>query len=314
MLIPLRSRIAGKWGRLLLLLVFAFPPTSHSLLSSDNFIVRYDSVDVALAREVVERAEVSLAQVAAQLEYPLDEKILIVITSTEARFRETVQGEVPEWGLAFAFSEESKIVLKSPRLLKKAIDVDVVLTHEVSHVMLYRVLKGHRAPLWLNEGFAMYQSREWKLENSAVVGWAAVTDRLYDLDELEVVFPWSGEGARLAYAESFLAISYIIQQFGKESLISLIRDLGDGFDIDMAMRRRFGIGYKRFKRDWMTYTEERFSVLAFMVSPATVWSLVIVLAVIVYVRKRRSRSRMIDDDLDYDVDANETWSDHQDDM
>jgi hypothetical protein len=187
-------------------------------------------------------------------------------------------------------------------LVRKDIDVDAIVTHEVTHVVLHCALRGHAIPLWLNEGFAMYQSREWKIGNSAVVGWAAVTDRLYALDELESAFPWSDEEARLAYAESFLAIAYIVQRFGKEALIDLIHDLGAGTDMDSAMRRRFGVGYQRFKSDWMTYTKQRFSFLAFLLSPATLWSVVIVLLVVVYVRKRRDRYRVMEDDADSSVD------------
>jgi hypothetical protein len=271
---------------------------SESLLSSPNFVVRYDTVDAALAWEVTDLAERSLIQVTSQLGHVIESKIVIVLASSEESFLGNVRGETPEWGMAFAFTKEGKIVLKSPRLVRKNIDMDAVVTHEVTHIVLHRALKGRVIPLWLNEGFAMYQSKEWEKGSSAVVGWAAVTDRLYTLEELESAFPWSEERARLAYAESFLAVAYIIQQFGKESLVGLIRDLSTGEDIDAAMRKRFGIGYKRFKRDWMRYTRERFSFLTFLLSPSTLWSAVIALLVVVYVRKRRERHRLMKDSVE----------------
>lgn len=285
-----------------------------SVLSSPNFVIRYDTLDVGLAREVADHAEKSFTQLVSQLQHVPETKILVVIASTEETFLENVHQNVPEWGLAFAFGSQGKIILKSPRLLRKNIDVEAIITHEVSHIMLHSFMEGRKIPLWLNEGFAMYQSKEWEIGNSAVVGWAAVTRRLYNLDQLETSFPWSDDGANLAYAESFLAVSYIIQEFGKEGLMGLLADLKNGIDIERAMRGRFGVGYKRFKRDWMMYTTGRFSILSFMLNPLTVWPIVIVLLVVVYIKKRRRRERQIIDDTVYDAVVDSTWLDTNDDV
>jgi hypothetical protein len=285
-----------------------------SVLSSPNFVIRYDSLDAGLAREVADRAEKSFTQLTSQLQHVPETKILVVIASTEETFLENVRQKVPEWGLAFAFGSQGKIILKSPRLVKKNIDVNAVITHEVSHIMLHSFLEGRKIPLWLDEGFAMYQSKEWQIGKSAVVGWAAVTRRLYSLDQLETSFPWSDDGANLAYAESFLAVSYIIQEFGKEGLMGLLADLKSGMDIEKAMRGRFGFGYKSFKRDWMTYTTGRFSILSFMLNPLTVWPIVIVLLVVVYIKKRRRREKQLIDDTEYDAVVESAWLDTNDDV
>lgn len=292
-----------------LLLITICLPAHAATLSSPGFVVRYDSVDIALAREVADQAEKSLKQVSSQLYHSPDVKIVIVLASSEETFANSVEGKVPEWGLAFAFSANRKIVMKSPRLLKKNIDLAAVLTHEVTHVLLHSFLKGNDIPLWLNEGFAMYQSREWKIGNSAVVGWAVVKDRLYDLEQLETNFPWSEEGADLAYAESFLAVAYIIQKFGKEGLMGLFADLREGMDIDQAMRRRFGIGYRKFRRDWMTHTKNRFSVLSLVISPPSLWAVVLGLFIIVFIRKRIQRRRMIADQALHEGGMDTTWMD-----
>ena len=303
---------------LLLLFLFLLLPLQSSahgaVLSSPNFVVKYDSVDVALAQAVIAHAERALTQLSSQLQHSPDAKILIIIASSEDGFLDSVREKVPEWGLAFAFSSQSKIVLKSPRLLKKNIDVAAVITHEVSHVMLHSFLGGRDIPLWLNEGFAMYQSKEWRIGNSATVGWAAVTDNLYRLDDLETSFPWSDKGASLAYAESFLAVSYIIQEFGKEGLMGVIADLGKGVGMDASMRKRFGIGYRKFKREWMIHTKSRFSILSLMLNPLTVWPIVIALFVVAYVRRRKRRQVQVTYDAEYDVVVDREWMDEEDDV
>jgi hypothetical protein len=267
---------------------------SASMLSTANFTVEYDSADARFARRLSEQAEKSLAQVASELNSHPSVKIRIVVPSTEDSFKRIMGGRVPEWGLAFALMDEKKIVLKSPRLLKNDFDLGAVMTHEIAHIMLHEFVAGRRIPVWLHEGFAMYQSKEWKIGSSALVGRAAITNNLLDLSDLENTFPWSEEKADLAYAESFLVITFIIQRFGKEGLWDLLRELESGKDIDSAMRSAFGIGYERFKRDWRAYTKSRFSILSFVVSPEVIWPPVVILFAIVYIKKQvQKRRRMM---------------------
>ncbi len=269
-------------------------PVTASVVSTANFVVEYDSVDASFARRLSEQAERSLAQIASELNYLPDLKMRIVLASTENSFEKAIGDSVPEWGLAFALIENRKIVLKSPRLLGSGFDLRAVMTHEIAHVMLAQSVGNRRIPFWFHEGFAMYQSKEWKIGNSALVGWAAVRGNLLDLGDLENAFPWSEEKADLAYAESFLAITFIIQRFGKEGLSALVTELKNGKDIDSAMRGAFGVGYERFKRDWYSYTRNRFSILSFLVSPEVIWPFVVILFAIVYIKKQiEKRKKMM---------------------
>lgn len=277
----------------LLVLVSLPSLVSASALSSSNFVVDFDSIDTSLARSILDYSEKSFRQVTGQLNHVPETKILIVLVSSQEAFDRWMGDEAPEWGVAFAFCSRNKIILKSPRLTRKNVNLAEVVTHEVTHVILQSFLGHARIPLWLNEGFAMYQSREWQIGNSSVVGWAAIRNRLYDLGDLDETFPWSEKGARLAYAESFLAVAYIVQHFGKQGLMNLLKDVREGKDIDLAMRRSLGLGYERFKREWLENTKSRFSIASFVLSPITVWVFVVVLLVIVYIKRKQRKKKKL---------------------
>jgi len=266
---------------------------SASVLSSHNFIVDFDSTDAALARRILDYSERSFRQVTSQLNHLPETRILIVLVSSQDEFDRWSSGAVPEWGVAFAFSSKKRIILKSPRWTKADVNLAEVVTHEVTHVVFHSFLDGGKIPLWLNEGFAMYQSKEWEIGNSTVVDRAAITNRLYDLGDLEESFPWSEKGAALAYAESFLAVAYIVQHFEKQGLMDLLNELRQGKDVDQAMRGALGLGYQRFKREWMENTKSRFGIASFILSPITVWVFVVVLLVIVFMKRQKMNKRLL---------------------
>jgi len=282
-----------------------------STLSSPHFVLEFEQADASLASRILDYSERSFEQVSGQLGHAPTKKIRMVLCSSAETFNGMTKGKFPEWGAAFAIPSENLIILKSPRLLKRNVSFTEVITHEVTHIILHSFVGKARIPRWLDEGFAMYQSREWRIGNSWIVGRAALSNSLHDLGDLEVAFPRSEDEANLAYTESFLAVAYIIQQFGKQALIKLLQEVESSGDMEQAMRKTMGIGYERFKRDWMEYTKSRFSITSFIFSPGIVWSTIIVLFVIVFITKhQRNRRRLLTmdrDDLSFYED-DDVWS------
>ena len=270
-----------------------------STLSSPHFVLEFEQADAPLASKILQYSERSFRQVSGQLNHTPTEKIRIVLCSSTETFNGMTKGKLPEWGVAFAIVSENLIILKSPRLLKRNVNFTEVVTHEVAHIILHSFVGKTDIPRWLNEGFAMYQSKEWKIGNSWIVGRAALSNSLLDLSDLEVAFPRSEEKANLAYTESFLAVAYIIQQYGSQGLSKLLQEMKSNGDMDQATRKAMGIGYQRFKRDWMEYTKNRFSIASFILSPGTVWSTIIVLLIVVFVtRHQRNKRKLVTMDGD----------------
>ena len=56
-----------------------------------------------------------------------------------------------------------------------------VFAHEFSHIALGRALAGVKVPVWLNEGLAIYEAREWTFSRISVLTRASLTDRLIPL-------------------------------------------------------------------------------------------------------------------------------------
>jgi hypothetical protein len=255
--------------------------------------VEFDTVDTYSAREVSRECERAFGQVTNEMGYSPEDRIRAVLCSSRASFERMTGGAFPEWGAAFAIPSENLIILKSPRLVKGNTDFPEVVTHEVTHVIVHDFVGGKAIPRWLDEGFAMYESKEWKTDNSLVVGWASVSNALEDLGDLEGGFPDSERWAALAYAESFLAVAYLKQEYGKQGLLRVFRELRESGDMDRAMKRAGSFGYASFKREWMVYTKNRFSVAAFTLAPGSIWTATILIFLVVFVaRYRRNRRRL----------------------
>jgi len=73
-------------------------------------------------------------------------------------------------------------------------------------------LTGVKAPVWLNEGLAIYKAREWTFFLISILTKASLTDRLIPLPVFILSFPAEEEPAELAYAESFMFISFLINK------------------------------------------------------------------------------------------------------
>jgi tetratricopeptide (TPR) repeat protein len=115
-----------------------------------------------------------------------------------------------------------------------------VLWHEFCHVITLNETK-NRMPRWLSEGISVYEERQ------ANPAWGERMDLAYRemishgeltaLSELSGAFlaPKNPQSLQFAYFESSLVVEYIVQQYGLESLKQILKDLGDGKEINQAI-------------------------------------------------------------------------------
>lgn len=120
------------------------------------------------------------------------------------------------------------ITMTSPRGRLGRANWEAVLWHEMAHTITLE-LSGHRIPRWLTEGISVYEERV------AREGWGARMNagfRAYftgnDIFPIEKLNEMFGTDVMLAYYQSSLVVEYIVEEFGQETLVNLIKDLGLG--------------------------------------------------------------------------------------
>jgi len=122
------------------------------------------------------------------------------------------------------------------------------LAHEYGHVAVRQLSKGRLVPVWFNEGIATsceggydgYLSRVRKGANAAT---------LLSMDELS---EWNvdGERAFLAYSEANSILDYIVDKWGKNAVLEILRQIGRDVPPDDAFRGVLGVDQAGLWNRW----------------------------------------------------------------
>jgi hypothetical protein len=281
---------------ILLLSPASAPATGGLRLENERFVIRYSPDDGSIAAEIARESPAIRERILADIGIDLPGRTEVRIAPTLEAFQadQPGKGQVPLWAAGTAYPEDNLIVLRSPRAVKGSRGDPVeVFTHEFCHIALGRALGGRRIPRWLDEGFAIYEAREWRLFRYAVLAEAALTDRLIPLRVLTESFPEEADRAELAYAESFLFVSFLIQQLGREPFHRLIREYARFGDLDGAIRRAAGLTPAELEKRWVDYLKLRVSWIPVLTSVSTLWFAMALIFICGYLRKRRqARQRL----------------------
>jgi hypothetical protein len=259
-------------------------------MENNHFIIRYAAGDEGIAAELNRKSPAIRARVVADIGVDFPEKTEIRLAPTLEAFREAQPGGVwvPLWAAGVAYPAENVIVLRSPRAVKGGwIDPVNVFAHEFSHIALGRALAGVRVPVWLNEGLAIYEAREWTFSRLSVLTTAALTDRLIPLSVLALSFPAEAGPAELAYAEGFMFVSFLINKVGREAFHRLIRDYTRFGDLEGALRRGTGMSLAELEERWLFYLKLRVSWIPIITSVTTLWFVMALIFIYGYMRKKK---------------------------
>lgn len=110
---------------------------------------------------------------------------------------------------------------------------------------------------------------------------------------LNYSFPENIVKARLAYAQSFSLLGYIIQEYGKGSLNKLIKELGKGQTIDMAMYKSTGKTLTEIINDWKIFLKKRYKWTSFFPTIFSLWFVMSILVIFPYIHKRHRNAQKI---------------------
>ena len=134
------------------------------------------------------------------------------------------------------------------------------LIHEYGHELFHAVFEGDSPqPAWLNEGLAEWSEFETgpdyetatyinRDQNARVdlARAAAHSGALFGLSELERRKDWNhreGDKRSLQYAQSYMAVRYLIETFGFPEVIDFARHIGSFATLGAAIQQKFAMSY-----------------------------------------------------------------------
>jgi hypothetical protein len=260
-------------------------------ISTSHFVFYFHSQDERLMRSLIDQAEGLRRRIMEDLGIDFEERTKVYLAPSFRKFQEIQpRGEIPFWAVGIAYPSLNLIIIKSPRAAKRGhIDLRKVFTHEFTHIALGRAFRGReKVPRWLDEGLAMYESREWNFSRISTITRAVLTDSLIPLSEITHSFPQEADRAELAYSESFYLISFLISQYSKDSFHRFIKDYSGGKGLKEVLMEVYGIKWEGLEESWRKYLKLRFSWIPIITSTTALWFLVTIVFILGYLRRRRA--------------------------
>lgn len=168
---------------------------------------------------------------------------------------------------AFAIPGKKLIVIDHSRMVNDPFRIEVTLRHELCHLLLHHYISHDKLPKWLDEGIAQWVSGgigEFVMEQKAsLLNEAVLTGRLIDIRNLSASFPKESGSFSLAYQESRSLVDYIVDKYGTEGILSLMRELQD-HDIDRATKRGLSVSFEELEEAWRHHLRARLTWFTFL--------------------------------------------------
>jgi hypothetical protein len=186
----------------------------------------------------------------------------------------------PRWGLIL-------LSMSAPDTWEPP-DLQVVLIHELSHVALYRAVRGNEVPRWFNEGVAIHQSEVRLLPRMESLLRAAAQRSMLRLSELDTHFPDRPNEVNIAYAQSADVVGFLRRSHNDERRFHrLIQSLHDAETFDTALATAYGWTRVGLERQWRESLRTRYRILPALLAGSTIWVGAAILVLFAYRRKRR---------------------------
>ncbi len=253
--------------------------------------MHYQPIDAKIAEQVISRAEPIFQTITDDIGFTPSRKIAVYLCPTAECFRQRQpsQDRVPEWAVGVAYPDLNRVILRSalsPSEGRYIKPLDV-LTHEVAHIVLEQALAQRGgAPRWLSEGFAMYHAREWTLAGQRTIEETTLRNTFLPLSVLMTSFPADEQAARVAYAQSFSLVAFMLNEYGLTIFHKFIKQLQAGDDVNAALIHSAGVSLARFEMEWRHSLEKRYSWWTYLPEIGLFWFLISVGFFIAYLVKR----------------------------
>lgn len=237
--------IAAKMQGYKALKVFAHVQSSgltpeFKIYETENFIIKYTEEDKDVIGDIGRIFEKSYKVEGKHYGYYPEGKTIVFVYNDQQSmwaYQKSVKGQAVmglyHMGIIHVLSP--KAYLDKEQMLEKQFEENGPILHEYVH----RVIddrSGGNLELWLTEGLALY-------EEYAVYGteWADgfVYERYYTSNELRNGFMELDETQ--SYKQSYDIVRGLIEQYGRESISSLLDGLKNGSALEEAFRKVYGM-------------------------------------------------------------------------
>jgi hypothetical protein len=186
--------------------------------TTSSFVIAFREADRTLAMRVLGELQERQRQLAQRLDFQPRRVITVFLCPTQYVFDRMTGGGVPHWGEAAANTALWRIYLKTPAASDARELLPATVTHELVHLCLAELAQPNTLPRWFSEGAAILLSHEARPADPTIISQALLTNSLVDFAEIDDLLSFPNARAALAYAESYQAVNFMAQRFGKDAI------------------------------------------------------------------------------------------------
>lgn len=236
-------------------------------LTNRDFLVRMGTNEAALyGSRVLDLLERARSNLCAKYDIELKRPTIIEIFPNQKDFAVRTFGMPGNSGyLGVCFG--SVVTANSPAVQHShPVNWQAVLWHEFCHVVTLQMTK-NKMPRWLSEGISVHEELQanpsWGQHMTPRYREMILGGELTPLSKLSGAFmsPESEMHLQFAYYESALVVEFLVQRYGTEKLRLILRDLGEGMEINEAIAKST-IPMEQLETEFAAFAKEKAEKLA----------------------------------------------------
>lgn len=254
----------------------------YKVLENNHFIIKYTEADSHAANLVLEVAEEIYQPVNQSLGFTPSKKVLIIIYPSSYELNRCFGWPANEnalgvyWcGTIRILSPNAWSVTDNRKVDAKMFRTNGPIAHEYTHYVIDYLTKGNY-PRWFTEGIAQWIeknltgfsfSNPFTEEDSTIYFNGGKSGKhlnlsekifrdLYPLNKMNRDFDYL-PNQMLAYWESLMAIEYVIEEYSAESINFIIDELGQGKEINLALKQILNIDLDKFDDNFRKWAADK---------------------------------------------------------
>jgi len=233
------------------------PEQSHCISDGNNWkslsdgkvtIWYYDSSE-KLARALLKACQDGFKRIKKDLGIELQYAVDLYVYPSNGALRQAYNLS-QTWAGAVALPDYSKVLIGCQEIEIEWGKLTVV--HELTHLATRQMSRNAytRVPTWLNEGISVYAEGPLSSERQTLINRAKWSKTLYSAEALCSPFPSVDSRARLAYAQSYSMVEFLIKKGGSKKLQSLLATVATGVPFDEALEQIYKFNLEEMSQKW----------------------------------------------------------------
>jgi tetratricopeptide (TPR) repeat protein len=217
--------------------------TRFQTLTNDHFLVRMTPLEARLyGPQVLELLEQARARLGPKYGVAVAAPTRVEVFAEQKDFAVRTFGLPEDHGfLGVCFGRV--ITANGPAARPgRPFNWQAMLWHEFAHVVTLQLTR-NRLPRWLSEGVSVYEERQaspaWGEQITPAYREMILGQELTPIAHLSEAFlaPRSPRHLQFAYHQSSLVVQFVVEQFGFDRLVAILRDLGAGTELNAALAK-----------------------------------------------------------------------------